>query len=182
MPQDDEQIGLGDIGLTIVEGAPGRLIRVGQLLNGDGYSTFEHAFVVVGVDGAVPHVVQAQPGGAALEPLRCDPSKTIYLRCPEGSRAATAAAAESYIGVGYSWLDYFALAAHRIHLPAPLLRRYIASTGHMICSQLADRAAADAGWHLFDDARWEGYVTPGALRELCYTRPWYPDPRGVRRR
>jgi hypothetical protein len=36
----------------------------------------------------------------------------------------------------------------------------------MICSQLADTAAAEGGWHLFEDGRWPGDVTPGDLYRL----------------
>jgi hypothetical protein len=63
-------------------------------------------------------------------------------------------------GVGYSFLDYDAIAAHRLHLPVPGLRAYIGSTGHLICSQLCDQAYADVGAHLYADGRWPGYVTP----------------------
>lgn len=66
----------------------------------------------------------------------------------------------------YSVADYFALAAHRLHIPAPHLKRYVRSSGHMICSQLADAAAAEGGWHLFEDGRWPGDVTPGDLYRL----------------
>jgi hypothetical protein len=81
--------------------------------------------------------------------------------------------------VPYSFLDYAALAAHRWHIPTPGLKRFVGDTGHMICSQLVDQAAADGGWRLFDDQRWPGFVTPGALWQLCFNHPWYADPRGA---
>jgi len=69
--------------------------------------------------------------------------------------------------VPYSFLDYAAIAAHRLHVPgAILLRRYVRSTKHLICSQLVDAAYARAGVHLFDDGRWPGYVTPSELAGL----------------
>lgn len=156
----------GDIGLTRISGAVGAGIRFGQWLNGDGFADYEHAFVVVQPSADAVMVVEAEPGGARHVPLHYAPSNTVYLRCPDRLRDAVSFAATRYTGVPYSFLDYQALAMHHFHVPAPGLRRYIASTGHMICSQLADRAALDGGWHLFSDGRWPGFVTPGDIHEL----------------
>lgn len=155
----------GDIGLTQIHGTTGKLIRIGQWLNGDGYANYQHAFVMVTDDT----LVEAEPGGArtrqltSYEPL----DRVLWLKCPERYREAVAAAARRYVGVPYSFLDYASLAARRLHIPAPHLRKYIASSGHMICSQLVDQAAMDGGWHLFDDGRWPGDVTPGDLVRLA---------------
>lgn len=168
----------GDIGLVTMPGTVGRLIRLGQWLNGDGFANYEHAFVVAGVhvrgeDRGVADgmkIVEAMPGGALLSPLsRYDGMGAVYLRCPDADRAAVAEAAMLLIGTPYSFADYFALAAHRFHIPAPHLRRYVRTYGHMICSQLADRAAAMGGWYLFADGRWEGDVTPADLFNLYLT-------------
>jgi hypothetical protein len=154
----------GDIGLVAIKGGVGSLIRVGQWLNGDGYRNYEHAFVYVG-DG---DLVEAEPDGARLAPLsEYDAAGVLWLPCLEQYRTAVADAARSLIGTPYSALDYFALAAHRLRIPVPGLCEYISSTGHMICSQLADEAARRGGWHLFADGRWPGYVTPGALVGLA---------------
>lgn len=149
----------GYIGLTNISGQAGLAVRIGQFLNGDGFSRFEHAFVDMG-DGTI---VEAMPGGARHVENWHPADKTIYLICPPQFGPAVASAALKYVGVPYSAADYCALAAHRLHVPAPGLERYIESTGHMICSQLADRAACDGGWKIFGDERWPGYVTPGAL-------------------
>jgi hypothetical protein len=157
----------GDIGLTRVSGAVGVGIRLGQWLNGDGFADYEHAFVVVqpAADGT-QMIVEAEPDAARHVAFHYDPNDTVYLRCPDRLRDGVAFAATRYTGVGYSAADYGFLALHRFHIPAPGLRSYIRSTHRMICSQLADRAALDGGWHLFADGRWEGDVTPGALQEL----------------
>lgn len=115
-------------------------------------------------------MLEAEPGGADIKPLTAyDGTPVCYVR-PEGlterQRTAICAAATAYVGVPYSFLDYLAIAAHRFHLPLPGLRRYVASTGHMICSQLVDQSYQDAGVHLFADGRWPGYVTPMALYNL----------------
>jgi hypothetical protein len=159
----------GDIGLTTISGWGGRAIRLGQWLNGDGFGEYAHAFVVSEYRKGladIPWIVEAMPGGAKHVKNWHPADSTVYLRCPDVYREAVASAARGYVGVPYSVADYVALAAHRFHIPTPRLRRYIRDSGHMICSQLADRAAADGGWHLFEDGRWEGHVTPGDLARL----------------
>lgn len=156
--------GLGDIGCTTIDGEVGRLIRIGQFLLGSGYRNVEHSFVFVG-DG---QIVEAEPGGARLAPLdEYDSRLIVWLRCPDEHRQAVADAAKSLIGTPYSAADYFALALHRFHIPAPGLRRYIQSSGHLICSALADRAAEMGGWRIFRDGRWDGYVVPADLATLA---------------
>ncbi|WP_255946580.1 hypothetical protein [Streptomyces odontomachi] len=153
----------GDIGLTSITGPVGLLIKVGQWLNGDGFGAYQHAFVVL-PEG---RLIEAMPGGAVIaEVSEYDGRDVLYVSPADlthDQRTAICACAKKYQDIPYSFLDYLALAAHRFHLPVPRLRRYIESTGHMICSQLADRAYLDAGVHLFDDGRWPGYVTPMAL-------------------
>lgn len=155
----------GDIGLTGITGPVGRLIQIGQWLNGDGFGPYEHAFIVL-PEG---QLIEAQPGGAIVAPLsKYDDRKVLYVApadLTDAQRKAICDCALKYRGVPYSFLDYLGLAAHRFHLPVPGLRRYIESTGHMICSQLADRAYLDAGRHLFADGRWPGYVTPMAIAD-----------------
>jgi len=158
----------GTIGLVPMGGPGGRVIRLGQWLDGDGFSDFEHAFVYLG-DG---QLLEAEPGGARIVPLRyrgihwCEgiygllaASLKAQAACPPGMLAT----ARDLTGVPYSWLDYAALFAHRLRIPAPGLRGYIASTGHLICSQLADVLYQRLGAQIYDDRRWNGYVTPGSL-------------------
>lgn len=153
----------GDIGLVAIEGRIGAGIRVGQWLVGDGYAHYEHAFVRI----SETEVVEAEPGGARLGWLsKYTPSEVVWLRCPEQFRLKVVTTAINMIGVPYSFLDYLAIALHRVRIPAPHLRQSIEDSGHMICSQLCDRAAELGGWHLFDDGRWHGYVTPGDLYQL----------------
>lgn len=166
----------GDVGLTSISGRVGRLIRFGQWLNGDGWHGYQHAFVVVDgledvhtafaeQDGV--GLVEAMPGGAVLDRLDSYNGYDVaYLRCPDEYRQAVAAAAKGLLGTPYSFADYLSLALRRMHIPAPHLRAYIRSSGHLICSQLCDRAAEMGGWHLWDDGRWEGDVTPGDLYQL----------------
>lgn len=156
----------GDIGLTRISGVTGQLIRFGQWINGDGFTDYEHAFLILPGN----RLLEAEPGGARILSLTAYADADVVYVCPERlterQRTGICAAATRYVGVPYSFLDYLAIAAHRFHLPVPGLRRYVASTRHMICSQLADQCYLDAGVHLFADGRWPGYVTPMALHHL----------------
>lgn len=158
--------GLGDIGVTTIHGPVGRLISIGEYLLGDGFQPWDHAFVHVG-DG---WIVEAEPGpdGARLTQLtEYNDRPILWLRCPDQYRQAVAHSARLLQGTRYSAADYFAIAAHRLHLPLPGLRDYVAASGHLICSALADRAAELGGWHLFQDRRWNGYVVPADIARLA---------------
>ncbi|BFP50080.1 hypothetical protein KCMC57_64480 (plasmid) [Kitasatospora sp. CMC57] len=156
----------GDIGLTTIEGPIGVLVRFGQWINGTGFGMYEHAFVVL--PGG--RLIEAMPSGARIRPLADYDGKHVLYVAPAGltysHRVLIAETAAAYEGVGYSFADYLALALRRLRIPAPGLRRFIASTRHMICSQLADQAYTDAGVQLFADGRWPGWVTPGDLFQL----------------
>lgn len=151
-----------------MNGGVGRLIRIGQWLNGDGYADYEHAFILVG-DG---EVVEAEPGGARQAPLAEYDGRPIrwsssYIQLTNDQRAAIVAAARGYLRVPYSFLDYAALATRRFRVPGnSLLKGYVADTRHQICSQLVDQCYRDAGVNLFADGRWPGYVTPADLDSL----------------
>jgi hypothetical protein len=161
----------GTIGLVRIRGGIGRLIRIGQWLNGDGYADYEHAFVVVGPDlDGRQQLIEAQPGGARLALLTEYDDRHVRFVAPAGltdrQRRQIAAAAMDLRYTPYSFLDYLALATHRFRLPVPGLRRYIEDSGHLICSQLVDEAYRRAGIALFADGRWPGYVTPADLGRL----------------
>lgn len=152
----------GDFGLTKVGGSTGRLIRIAQWLNGDGFADFEHAFVYVG-NGKI---VEAATDGAHVGHLdQYDPATTVYSSwdMTKAQRGAIVGAAYSMVGTPYSLLDYVSLALLRLHLRPPGLVKYVASTHHMICSQLVDEAYRRAGVQMFDDHRFPGDVTPADL-------------------
>jgi cell wall-associated NlpC family hydrolase len=147
-----------------VSGAVGIGIRIGQWLNGDGFKNYEHAFIYIGAG----QIVEAEPGGARVAQLdeyrgRKIAWSTITLTDPQRARVVMEARVQASNKVGYSYLDYLAIAAHRFHLPIPGLRSYIANSGHQICSQLVDWCWNKADVHLFRDNRWEGYVDPEEL-------------------
>ncbi|MBC3841485.1 hypothetical protein GXW82_17935 [Streptacidiphilus sp. 4-A2] len=160
-----------------ISGDVGGLIRFGQWLNGDGFANFEHAFISVG-DG---QLVEAQPGGARLAPLteydgRQAEWSTGRQALTGEQRAALVAAAHRYVGVPYSFLDYGSLALARLRLRPGFVKRYVADTRHMICSQLVDQCYQDAGIHLFRDGRIPGDVTPADLHRLLVSWPLLEAP------
>lgn len=155
----------GDIFLEKLSGAA-FLIRAGQWLNGDGFSDYEHCGIIL-EDGML---IEGLPGGAAISPLSDkDPAKLLFVSPPiltAEQRKAICDVARSFEGTPYSFLDYAAIGAHRLHIPFPGLQHYIQSTGHMICSQICDVSYQMAGVQLFRDNRWDGLVTPGSIDRL----------------
>lgn len=173
---------------TTIPGIGGKLIALGEKIN-DKSVTWEVAKKVqhVGVVTSPcyrwavgPLLVQAMPSGAEEVEIGSDywnPS-CIYVRpqyamMPESLLVANAA--RSYIGVPYSFLDYVAIAGRHVLALKPTQRtlfdRYVSSTKHMICSQLADQALSDAGFHVFDDGRIPQDVTPAALYSALLDMP-----------
>lgn len=160
----------GDFAVIPVAGPVGTLISFGEWLNGSAFGDYDHAEIFVGLaDAASPlgYTMGAYPGGARLKPVPADQSGWLWssgrIDISDAERQAVVRTALACRGIGYSAADYFALAAHRLHIPAPGLQDYIADSGHMICSQLVDYCYTCAGVRLFHDGRWAGYVTPADL-------------------
>jgi hypothetical protein len=171
----------GDIGFTTIAGLTGAGIAAAEKLN-DPEVTWDDAkrvqHVVVVTQAADPArgeqvcIVQAMPNGAeeiAID-FRHASAAFVYVRPDyrsEYTAPGVARAARRYVGVPYSFLDYAAIAGRHLLAQRPEQRtpldRYVSATGHMICSQLADQALADAGFHVFTDKRIPQDVTPAAL-------------------
>lgn len=77
-------------------------------------------------------------------------------------RAKVVATATALVGTPYSALDYVALAALHLHIPSQRIRDRVASSGHMICSQLVDEVYRRVGIELFTHRR-PGDVMPSDL-------------------
>jgi hypothetical protein len=91
--------------------------------------------------------------------------------------------------IPYNWLDYAAIAAHRLHLPVPHLDRYVSAVDaagyplRAICSQAVDACLTMAGGldgqgNVFNDHRLPGDVVPSELYlQLLYLGPeWIARP------
>lgn len=154
----------GTIGLSRIGGTLGFLIALGQALTGD-WSYWTHAFIVI--DERT--VLQAMPKGAELAPLEpyLAPGKAVFLHgwpeLDEYQRYALPYIAEDLEGTPYGFLDYVSLALLGIGIRPKALRRRVADSGHMICSQLVDHVHLRLGAHLFTDGRPSQDVTPGDL-------------------
>jgi len=174
----------GSFGLSRIGGLTGKLIAAGQAFSGDG-SRWTHAFVVLDDET----VIEAMPGGARIRPLaeylaheeiffsdrpiqtwmaRRDPRLIEMYGHNAGTheqliRDVVVLNARRLNGTGYGYLQYLALGLVAVGVEPRWLRRYIASKGRMICSQLVDEVYRRAGVHLFNDGRLPQDVTPGDL-------------------
>jgi cell wall-associated NlpC family hydrolase len=146
------------------------LIKGGQIFLGQ--PAYPHHVAVVVKGGRNGRIVQAMPNGAEEVSLeeRYWTKDYEFIRPNYPDRVgmsvgqAVATFARRYVGTPYSFADYAAIAGLRLGIRNGLVRRYVTTSKHMICSQLADQAMADAGFHVFTDGRLPQDVTPGALR------------------
>lgn len=183
----------GDIGFGPIDGAVGLMVALGQLMLGD-ESRFRHVFVVTQPQYGEqpPTAVEAMPAGAREVSIGDRWTKRyLYVRLPEMEQSTSgevdihydgavlqldgtvtigdvvARHARALVGTPYSFADYLALALKHWGVNTPMLRRYIASSGRMICSQLADQSLSRGlrllDRRVFDDNRLSQDVTPGAL-------------------
>lgn len=191
----------GDIGFATISGGAGALVWLGQkLLAATSWDErhLRHVFVVTegarqrdfpfihrDPDGFTyegmhsnlqrPRIVQAMPSGA--EEIEIGPEhwtkNFVYLRPQyeddEGWHVASCA--QRYIGTPYSFADYAAILGLHMGVKNGLVRRRVTSSGHMICSQLADQALSDAGYHVFDDGRLPQDVMPVELYRALAAMP-----------
>jgi hypothetical protein len=159
----------GDFEVVRMGGAGGFWIKVGQILNGDDETEYQHARLYLGNK----KVVEAEPGGARIVDWNPNDNgfwSTGLIDLTPLARRMIVAAGYKYgnDAVGYSAADYFALVALRLKMGAlsSRLRAFVRSSGHMICSQLVDQCYKDAGIQLFEDGRFAGDVTPADLANL----------------
>lgn len=155
-------------------------ISVGQWLDGDRFSFYDHTEVYVGkADAAGPYgyTVSTYPDGKGKRALPCPPQELPGSLWSSGlvdltgtQRTGITSWVMARQDVRYGFLDYGALALHAAHLNPPGLRKFIESTGTMICSQYTDAAYLANSVHLFGDGRWQGYVKPGDLAGLLQAR------------
>jgi uncharacterized protein YycO len=157
----------GDIGLTRIGGLTGVLVGLGQFIMRDA-SRYSHVFVVLDNN----EIIEAMPGGAIISPLSKYDGLTKYgspmavylnIELTAEQRARIVKEGRKLKGAPYSFLDYGALALERFGFNWKWLENYVASTKHLICSQLADEAYRRAEVHLFEDGRPPQKVTPGDL-------------------
>lgn len=145
----------------------------------------DHVFVVVqaaktgydlpNVMRAGPRIVQAMPSGAEEIEIGQEhwTDRYVYVR-PDywaGQGIDVAECARTYIGTPYSFLDYAAIAGWHAGVHNGPIHNYVTSSKHMICSQLADQALTDTGFHVFDDGRLPQDVMPCELYRKLRSLP-----------
>lgn len=152
----------GDIGLSSSTAWIGKFVRTAQAVIGD-HSFVTHAFIVL-QDG---YIIEAMPGGATFNRIDKYPH-AVYSRfdLTDEQRSEICDQAIMMHGTPYSYLDYLALAATHFNIAPGPIRRRVADSGKMICSQLCAEAYRRAGVDLFPDMRIPMDVTPGDLSRL----------------
>lgn len=130
-----------------------------------------------------PRLVQAMPGGVEEIDLTYEKWNPdyIYIRPRYGTRSwgmnardqadVVAKAARSFVGTPYDFLTYGAIPAYRRGIRTERIKRIISDTDTMMCSRTVDAALAAASWHLFNDKRLPGDVTPSELYRQVRSMP-----------
>jgi uncharacterized protein YycO len=153
----------GDFGLSIMPGFAGFLVRIGQAVIGD-TTKYTHAWLVIDDYGTV---VEAYPGGARLTHVDVYRGQDVYYHrsyyLTDRQRDQIRFIGRHFVGTPYSFLDYAYLSLAFFKIKPAWLKRRVADTGHMICSQLVDEALRRAGHHIFNDGRIPQDITPGDL-------------------
>jgi hypothetical protein len=164
----------GDFLLTDIDGWVGKGVAVGQFILGDS-SPFEHAALVI----SPTEVVEAMPGGAIISPISkyLGPERThraLFVRPPLQPWQQVLAGNEGrqLEGTPYSFLDYLSIALAHLRIRPQFIVDRVATSKHLICSQLVDYVLRQVDFQLFDDGRFHGDVTPGDLYILTHAKPW----------
>lgn len=126
-----------------------------------------------------PRIVQAMPHGAEDIEIGDEhwTKDFVYLRPAYTEKFGgtfginVAHAARRYVDTPYSFADYAAILGLHMGIDNGAVRRYVTSSGHQICSQLADQSLSDAGFHVFTDKRLPQDVMPIELYRALAAMP-----------
>lgn len=187
LPPDPTHLIHGSFFMRRIGGWTGRWVSAAQAFVRGG-SNWTHAGLIL--DNG--QIIEAEPGGAKIKPAEIlwEAGEVMISDAPiqrwvdqtvwpqllgareEGEwrkRAEVVGKARFLSGVGYSFLDYAALAMAEFKIPGwQLARDRVEASQHLICSALVDRAYAWAEVHLFDDGRLSGDVTPWDLERYAH--------------
>jgi uncharacterized protein YycO len=152
---------VGDYLVVKTNGIAAKLIRLGTL------SRWNHAAIVVSVDGDVPLIVEARPTGVALKPINQYTSVAFnqHEELTPKQRQDIVEHANKQVGKPYGFLDILIIALRILGLRLPPVKLWTRIAKHQgyICSELVAECYQKAGMALSDkDAC---LVTPGDLAE-----------------
>ena len=145
--------------------------RIGWLIRLVTRSPYNHAFVYLGGG----RIVEAESPGAVISPLVDYDGRPVLwsnLTLTDTQRAAIVTQARAVVGIPYSWVDDACIALTAIfgvHVPR-WVRRRLASTRHLMCSQLVDVCYQAAGIDLVPSKPLPGDVSPGDLADVIARR------------
>ena len=174
-----------------VKGRAGWFIGWAQALVNDA-SRYKHAGAIIDEAGTT---VEAEPNGARYGNISDYAGRGLLISDgpiqqwlaenpgadEAAKRAQVVAMARTFVGTPYSFLDYLSIAGVHITAALPkwlqwpikpivnLLRRYVASTKHVLCSQLVDATYERCGIHLFQ-GKIPGDVAPADLAAYAEDR------------
>lgn len=133
-----------------------------------------------------PRLVQAMPGGIEEIDLTYekwtpdyvylrpdyDPGQPFEIGYENRSQGFKVAyAARSFVGRPYDFVTYPAIPLYRRGVRTKAIEQIISGTDTMMCSRTVDAALEAAGWHLFDDGRLRGNVTPSEVYRRILQMP-----------
>jgi hypothetical protein len=207
MPVTPADLRPGDQMFCPIGGAAGALIGGGQIivapwkhqLTWKTWWRIRHTATVTRAagtslsDGIPPLVAQAMPPVFEEVPLRPDQwnDQYVFVRPPwrypgQGEDVAGHAREMASRRIPYGWLNYPRISAHRLHIPAPHLDRYISEVDAdnypitVICSQANDAALTmggglilgkDGKYHVIDDDRQPQDIVPSELYLALLSMP-----------
>ena len=181
-------LGVGAAQLLLATAEPGNVLKLGPKK----WWRKRHCGVIVASSSSVyaesvtskygggPMLVQAEPRGIEMVEISelthwneeyvyirpvYEPGNSFevgYKNRSQGFKVAYHA--KQYVGRPYDFATYGAIPLYRSHLGrSERIKRIISDTTTMMCSRLVDAALCEAGFHLFDDGRLPGDVTPSEL-------------------
>lgn len=177
----------GAFGLSRIGGVTGWFVLLAQVLTGR-VSQWTHAFLVLD-DGMV---IEAMPGGARIVSIadRLNHKEVVFCDAPvrrrveqyradiadltddpefwaalyeEDLRRCIVEIGRCFDRIPYSFLNYPSMGLLWLGIRPRWLREWVASSRHMICSQLVDEVLTRAGCTVFTDRRLSQDVAPGDL-------------------
>jgi hypothetical protein len=139
-------------------------------------SEVSHAGIVIEPGHEHGYVLEALAKGASYTPVSAFDGVQLVgtgrLPLTGAQRDRVEEVAKSLHGTGYGFLDILSVGLLQYHLRPEFLKRRVQRQKRLICSQLVDVFLQRLDFHVYDDGRWPGDVTPGDLLWTAITSKW----------